>query len=29
MKYHGEDILIIWFMSVIAFCFIVLGLFVG
>lgn len=29
MKYHGEDILIIWFMSVIAFCFIILGLFVG
>lgn len=29
MKYHGEDILIIWFMSVIAFGFIVLGLFVG
>jgi len=28
MKYHGEDILIIWFMSVIAFGFIILGLFV-
>lgn len=29
MKYYGEDILIVWFMSVIAFCFIILGLFVG
>lgn len=29
MKYHGEDMLIIWFMSLLAFGFLVLGLFVG
>lgn len=29
MKHHGEDVLIIWFMSLLAFGFLVLGLFVG